>query len=67
MPRLHTLLCTIQYSTLSRKGQTDLDSTGPLLDQSSIVADFADTATQDNAHAAIHRFLDKAQGSVTPG
>ena len=41
--------------------------TGPLLDQSSIVADFADTATQDNAYDAIHRFLDKAQGSVTPG
>jgi NAD(P)-dependent dehydrogenase (short-subunit alcohol dehydrogenase family) len=40
--------------------------TGPLLDQSSIVADFADTATQDNAYDAIHRFLDNAQGSVTP-
>lgn len=41
--------------------------TGPLVDQSSIVADFADTATQDNAYDAIHRFLDKAQGNVTPG
>lgn len=41
--------------------------TGPLLDQSSIVADFAGPATQDNAYDAIHRFLDKAQGSVTPG
>jgi hypothetical protein len=41
--------------------------TGPLLDQSSIVADFADTATQDNAYDAIHRFLGKGQGSVLPG
>ena len=41
--------------------------TGPLRDQSSIVADFADTAIQDNAYDAIRRFLDEPRGSATPG
>lgn len=31
--------------------------TGPLIDQTSIVADFADPAIQDNANQAIHQFL----------
>lgn len=34
--------------------------TGPVCDQSSIVADFADTAVQDNAYDAVRRFLDKS-------
>ena len=41
--------------------------TGPLVDQSTIVADFADEATQDHAYQAIHRFLDKPSDHVTPG
>jgi hypothetical protein len=41
--------------------------TGPLVDQSSIVADFADEAAQDHAYQAIHRFLDKTSDHVTPG
>ena len=41
--------------------------TGPLVDQSTIVADFADQATQDHAYQAIHRFLDKSSDDVTPG
>jgi len=41
--------------------------TGPLRDQSSIVADFADTAIQDHAYDAIGRFLDEPRGSATPG
>jgi len=38
--------------------------TGPLCDQSSILADFADTGIQDNAYEAVRRFLDKAKGSA---
>lgn len=34
--------------------------TGPLVDQSDIVADFAHAATQDHAYQAIHRFLDES-------
>lgn len=34
--------------------------TGPLVDQASIVADFADPVIQANASAAIHRFLARA-------
>lgn len=41
--------------------------TGPLFDQSGIVADFADEATQDHAYEAIHRFLDRSRGLATPG
>jgi hypothetical protein len=41
--------------------------TGPLFDQSSIVADFADQTTQDHAYQAIHRFLDKRSDHVRPG
>ena len=41
--------------------------TGPLVDQSAIVADFADQATQDHAYQAIHRFLDKRSDHVRPG
>jgi len=41
--------------------------TGPLFDQSGIVADFADEATQDHAYEAIHRFLDRSRGQATPG
>ena len=41
--------------------------TGPLVDQSGIVADFADEATQDHAYQAIHRFLDKSRDHATPG
>lgn len=41
--------------------------TGPLVDQSAIVADFADEATQDHAHQAVHRFLDISGGHATPG
>lgn len=41
--------------------------TGPLVDQSTIVADFADQTTQDHAYEAIHCFLDKTGGHVTPG
>lgn len=40
--------------------------TGPLVDQSSIVADFADLAIQDTAYDAIHRFVDAPRGSATP-
>ena len=39
--------------------------TGPLFDQSGIVADFADEATQDHAYEAIHRFLDKSRDHAT--
>jgi NAD(P)-dependent dehydrogenase (short-subunit alcohol dehydrogenase family) len=41
--------------------------TGPLVDQSAIVADFADEETQDHAYQTIHRFLDKSRGHATPG
>ena len=41
--------------------------TGPLVDQSTIVADFADESTQDHAYQAIHRFLDRSGGHATPG
>ena len=41
--------------------------TGPLIDQSAIVADFADATTQDHAYEAIHRFLDRSPGDATPG
>ena len=41
--------------------------TGPLVDQSTIVADFADQTTQDHAYQAIHRFQDKPSDHVTPG
>ena len=41
--------------------------TGPLIDQSGIVADFADVATQDHAYEAIHRFLDRSRGGATAG
>jgi hypothetical protein len=40
--------------------------TGPLIDQSGIVADFADTATQDHAYDAVHRFLDRPNGDAKP-
>ena len=39
--------------------------TGPLVDQSAIVADFADTVTQDHAFEAIHYFLDRTRGKTT--
>jgi hypothetical protein len=38
--------------------------TGPLVDQSTIVADFADQTTQDHAYQAIHRFLEKRSDHV---
>ena len=41
--------------------------TGPLIDQSGIVADFADAATQDHAYEAIHHFLDKSRDDATTG
>ena len=41
--------------------------TGPLVDQSTIVADFADQATQDHAYQAVHRFLDKSSDDVPSG
>jgi NAD(P)-dependent dehydrogenase (short-subunit alcohol dehydrogenase family) len=41
--------------------------TGPLVDQSGVVADFADETTQDHAYEAIHRFLDKSSGDVPAG
>jgi hypothetical protein len=41
--------------------------TGPLIDQSGIVADFADAATQDHAYEAIHRFLDRSRDDATAG
>jgi NAD(P)-dependent dehydrogenase (short-subunit alcohol dehydrogenase family) len=41
--------------------------TGPLFDQSGVVADFADEATQDHAYEAIHCFLDRTRGHATPG
>jgi hypothetical protein len=41
--------------------------TGPLVDQSGIVSDFADEATQDHAYQAVHRFLDRSGGHATPG
>ncbi len=41
--------------------------TGPVMDQSGIVADFADAATQDHAYEAIHRFLDRSRDGATPG
>jgi NAD(P)-dependent dehydrogenase (short-subunit alcohol dehydrogenase family) len=40
--------------------------TGPLIDQSGIVADFADAATQDHAYDAVHRFLDRPSGDSKP-
>jgi NAD(P)-dependent dehydrogenase (short-subunit alcohol dehydrogenase family) len=40
--------------------------TGPLIDQSGIVADFADAATQDHAYEAIHRFIDGPGGDAKP-
>jgi NAD(P)-dependent dehydrogenase (short-subunit alcohol dehydrogenase family) len=40
--------------------------TGPLVDQSGIVADFADETTQDHAYEAIHGFLEKSSDHVTP-
>jgi NAD(P)-dependent dehydrogenase (short-subunit alcohol dehydrogenase family) len=39
--------------------------TGPVVDQATIFDDFANTAFQDNADEAIHRFLDKP--SITEG
>jgi NAD(P)-dependent dehydrogenase (short-subunit alcohol dehydrogenase family) len=41
--------------------------TGSLIEQSGIVADFADAATQDHAYEAIHRFLDRSRGDATGG
>jgi len=41
--------------------------TGPVMDQSGIVADFADAATQDHAYDAVHRFLDRSRDDATPG
>jgi len=41
--------------------------TGPVMDQSGIVADFADAATQDHAYDAVHRFLDRCRDGATPG
>jgi NAD(P)-dependent dehydrogenase (short-subunit alcohol dehydrogenase family) len=41
--------------------------TGSLIEQSGIVADFADAATQDHAYEAIHRFLDGSRGDATGG
>ncbi|WP_082993005.1 SDR family NAD(P)-dependent oxidoreductase [Mycobacterium sp. 1245111.1] len=41
--------------------------TGPLFDQSSIVADFADVTAQEHAYQAIHRFLEKSDDHATPG
>ena len=31
--------------------------TGPLVDQSQIMADFSNTSYQDNAYEAVHRFV----------
>jgi hypothetical protein len=33
--------------------------TGPVVDQATIFSDLANTAFQDNAHEAIHRFLER--------
>jgi NAD(P)-dependent dehydrogenase (short-subunit alcohol dehydrogenase family) len=41
--------------------------TGPLVDQSGIVADFAHAAAQDHAYEAIHRFLDRSRDDATAG
>lgn len=41
--------------------------TGPLVDQSGVVADFADETAQDHAYEAIHRFIGKHSHGVPPG
>ena len=40
--------------------------TGPLVDQSVIVADFKDPAIQQHAYEAIHRFVKKPRSQQQP-